>query len=63
MVYLEIRVTFNKVGETYLLLGIIVYNDFIKIYDFADKKNKSEENKSIFKVNIVFIRGAFGYYV
>ena len=27
------------------------------------RKGKSEENKSIFKINIVFIRKAFGYYV
>ena len=27
------------------------------------KKNKSEENKSIFKANIVFIRKTFGHYV
>ena len=30
--------TFDKVGKTYLLLNITVYNDFIKVYDFADKK-------------------------
>ena len=27
------------------------------------RKNGLEENKSIFKANIVFIRKAFGYYV
>ena len=27
------------------------------------KKNRSKENKNIFKANIVLIRGAFGYYV
>ena len=27
------------------------------------KEGKSEKNKSIFKANIVFIRGIFGYYV
>ena len=27
------------------------------------KKNRSEENKNIFKANIVLIRRVFGYYV
>ena len=27
------------------------------------KKDRSEENKSAFKANIVLIRGTFGYYV
>ena len=27
------------------------------------RKGGSEENKSVFKANIVFICGAFGYYV
>ena len=37
MVYLEIRVTLDEVGEIYLLLNIIVYGDFIRVYDFAGK--------------------------